>query len=694
MPDKEPTDNTEQNTETPPKGIPSVPPEPENSDSESQIEEERRRYGMDADLEAAPYESGLSVRTLVGAVFVALVMMPCSIYLSLVAGTELGAAAEWVSIILFSELARRSFMPLRRQEIYILFILATGLVGGGPFGGMIWNAYLQGSQEAISLGVAERLVSENIWWVVPITPDGTLSEAITMRTFWHRDWLPMITLMVFTAFIGKFQVLSADYFLFRIASDVERLPFPFAPIAAQGVTALAEASEGESWRWRWFSIGSMCGLVFGAVYIGVPTVTAGIFGEAIEILPIPWIDFTREISGVMPGSMMGLTTGIGGVITGFIVPFPIICGQFVASILTTVILPPFFVHAGLFKSWRPGLGVVQTSVLANLDLWTSVHLGVGLPVMFLGVFQTTKALLKHRDGRGAGTFEAPEGRGDFPLWMAVTAWAVTTAISTYISHWFVPDFPVWIFLVFGFLYTPFISYIGARMIGHAGSHVSFPPLADAAKILSGYKGIAVWYVGFQIHDFSGGASRFREIELTKTKFTSYFAVEFIMWPITFILSFAFWSVIWKLNPIPSAAYPFALRMWPFRAYSACLWQTATIQGNSTMLNAIKFDVVGYSAIVGGVSYYLLYLAKFSPMAWYGAVSGIGAWPHGMFLTMGGALLGRYYLAQKMGGKELLFKYSIVLSAGFSCGVGLVGMAGVAIALINGAITQTPFQVFR
>jgi hypothetical protein len=201
-------------------------------------------------------------------------------------------------------------------------------------------------------------------------------------------------------------------------------------------------------------------------------------------------------------------------------------------------------------------------------------------------------------------------------------------------------------------------------------------------------------VGMQIHDFSGGASRFREIELTKTKFSSFFAVEFIMWPITFLLSFAFWSVIWKMNPIPSAAYPFALRMWPFRAYQACLWQTATIQGNSTMLNAIKFDVVGYSAAVGGALYWALHAFKVSPMAWYGAVGGIGAWPHGMWWPMIGALLGRYYLARRVGGQEILFKYSIVVSAGFSCGMGLVGMAGVAIALINGAITQTPFQVFR
>ncbi|HOS65517.1 MAG TPA: hypothetical protein PK251_12255 [Candidatus Latescibacteria bacterium] len=664
--------------------------EGDRSTQEDKLAAERKKYGMDPELEMAPYESGLTARTLIGALFVAIVMMPASIYLGLVVGTGLGSAAEWVSIILFTELARRSFMPLKRQEIYILFILAGGLVGGGPFGGLIWNTYLQSSQEALSLGVAQRLTTENIWWAVP--PAG--SEAVALRTFWHRDWLPIVTLMVFTSLISRFQTLSSYYFLFRLTSDVERLPFPFAPIAAQGITALAEGSEGETWRWRWFSIGSMIGLVWGAIYVGVPTVTAGIFGTAIEILPIPFVDFTREIGNVMPGSLLGFNTDLGGIMWGFVVPFPIICGQVISAFLSSFVLPPFLVEAGILKSWRPGLGVVQASVLNNLDLWTSVSLGVGLPIMFLGVYESTKVLMRQRDGRGAGTFAPPPGRGDLPLWLAAAIWFVTSAFFVGLAHWLVPLFPVWIYILFAFVYTPFISYIGARMIGHAGTHVAFPPITQAAFILSGYKGIAVWWVGSQANDFSGGVSKFREIELTKTKFTSYFAVEFIMFPITFILSFAFWSVIWKMNPIPSSAYPFALKMWPLNAYNACLWQTATIQGNSTMLNAIKFDVIGYAAIGGGVLYAIIHFLHASPMWWYGLIGGLGAWPHGIFLSLTGALLSRYYLAKKFGGPEQWFKYAIVLNAGYACGVGLIGMAGVAIALINGAITQSPFQVFR
>ena len=73
---------------------------------------------MDLDaLEHGPYVDGFSIRTVIGALFVAVIMMPGAIYMGLVVGQSLGSAAEWVTIILFAELARRSFTQLKRQDI-------------------------------------------------------------------------------------------------------------------------------------------------------------------------------------------------------------------------------------------------------------------------------------------------------------------------------------------------------------------------------------------------------------------------------------------------------------------------------------------------------------------------------------------------------------------------------------------------
>ena len=61
------------------------------------------------------FEEGFTGKVMVGTLFVCLVMLPGSIYLGLVAGQGLGPAAQWVTIVLFSEIARRSFLPLKRQ---------------------------------------------------------------------------------------------------------------------------------------------------------------------------------------------------------------------------------------------------------------------------------------------------------------------------------------------------------------------------------------------------------------------------------------------------------------------------------------------------------------------------------------------------------------------------------------------------
>ena len=73
------------------------------------------------------YENGFTGKVALGALFVCLIMMPGAIYLGLVAGASLGSAAQWVTIVLFSEIARRSFLPLKRQEIYCLYYMAGAL---------------------------------------------------------------------------------------------------------------------------------------------------------------------------------------------------------------------------------------------------------------------------------------------------------------------------------------------------------------------------------------------------------------------------------------------------------------------------------------------------------------------------------------------------------------------------------------
>ncbi len=293
------------------------------------------------------YEEGFTGKVMVGALFVCLIMLPGAIYLGLVAGQGLGSAAQWVTIVLFSEIARRSFLPLKRQEIYCLFYMAGALAGsgfgglpgisGGPFGGFIATQYIM--QSPAMANVVHLLPA----WIGP-QPG---SPAYTHRTFLDAAWAVPIAVMLFGQIFDRMKWMGLGYLLFRITSDVERLPFPFAPIAASGATALAEASTKEdSWRWQVFSTGTIVGLIFGFFYLAVPIFTGVALGKPVQLLPIPFIDLTPATERILPTALTGYDPNLGLILVGFILPFSIVLGSFISSIGAQVCREPDLVPCG------------------------------------------------------------------------------------------------------------------------------------------------------------------------------------------------------------------------------------------------------------------------------------------------------------------------------------------------------------
>ncbi|NLF23478.1 MAG: peptide transporter, partial [Lentisphaerae bacterium] len=74
---------------------------------------------------------------------------------------------------------------------------------------------------------------------------------------------------------------------------------------------------------------------------------------------------------------------------------------------------------------------------------------------------------------------------------------------------------------------------------------------------------------------------------------------------------------------------------------------------------------------------------------YGMIRGFGALPHTMIIEIMGALAGRYYLQKKFGSTTFL-RMAPTLMAGYFTGVGLIGMATIAMNLIKNAVSSAPF----
>jgi hypothetical protein len=68
---------------------------------------------------------------------------------------------------------------------------------------------------------------------------------------------------------------------------------------------------------------------------------------------------------------------------------------------------------------------------------------------------------------------------------------------------------------------------------------------------------------------------------------------------------------------------------------------------------------------------------------------VGQLPHFTLPKLLGAWLGHCYFKKRYG-EENWMRYAPVLLAGFFCGMGLIGMLGIALALVAKSVSVLPF----
>jgi hypothetical protein len=625
------------------------------------------------------FEEGFDWKTIIGAIFIGFLMMPGSMYLQLVIGTGIGPAARWVTIILFAELAKRSYTELKQQEIFLLYYMA-GAALASPFQGLLWNQYLVQSDAAKMLGLTEFIPG----WVAPAIG----SESLLERTFFHRDWMIPILLLVGSQIIQRIDHFGLGYALFRITSDVEKLPFPMAPVGALGTMALAESTEDKkkSWKWRVFSIGGVIGLTFGSLYVLLPAVSGLLLTEPIRLIPIPWIDLTRHTEDVLPAVATGLQLDLGLIFLGMVLPFWAVMGGLVGLVITFAANPVLYKH-GILHRWRPGMGTVDTVFANNFDFYMSFGIGLGLAIGLVGVWYVLRSFWNSGGAQRVSfkkLFKPPPGRGDFNFWISIAIYVFSTLAYTGLCVWLVPKFPWIFFLGYGFIYTPVISYITARMEGIAGQFISLPLVREASFIAGakffGYQGIEIWYAPIPIHNYGEATVQFRKIELTGTSIRGIIKAEIVVFPVVMVASLLFSQFIWRLAPIPSSSYPYAQELWHLQALNTLLMQTSTLEGNSLFFQALKGSYVLGGLGFGMVTYVILNLLGLPVLLVYGVVRGLGqSTPHGLILEVVGAFLGRFFFLKRYG--TMWRQYAPVLLAGFSCGMGLTGMFAMGVTLI-------------
>ncbi|PTY06851.1 peptide transporter [Verrucomicrobia bacterium LW23] len=643
------------------------------------------------------FEEGFTWPAFFGALFVALLMVPGAMYMSLIAGAGIGSAAQWVTVILFIEVARRANKTLKRAEIFTLFYLA-GAALATPFSGILWNQFFAQSVSAQAHGITEHLP----YWIAPVDP-----AVLAQRSLFQWEWLPALGLIIFSTFMSRIDNMVLGYGLFRLTSDIERLPFPMAPLGAQGILALSEEQEEEklargddetekprSWRWRVFSVGSFLGLAFGLIYLAVPTVTGALLGKPIVLLPIPWLDWTQSTSPYLPAVATGLSLDAGQLFVGMVLPFQAIIGSLI-GLMATFIANPMLYQGGVLKSWTPGDNTVSTLFKNNLDFYFSFGIGLSLSIAVVGLIAVVRGFADLRNRRKAsGGLEisaVPEGRGDIGTRLVILCYLVSTVIYILVSGWLI-DWHAGVMMVmvfYGFLYTPLISYATARLEGIAGQVITIPMIREASFILSGYQGVAIWFLPIPMHNYGAMTVFYRQCELTGTRFKSIWKSEILLTPIILVSSLLFAHFVWSLAPIPGPQYPYAQAMWEMQAENQAIVFSSTLGGYSLFEEAFRWDYVLYGLGLGGASFGAMNWLHLPTFLIYGVVRGLGQMePHTIIPQVVGALLGRYYFQRRLGLKWR--QYVPVVAAGFSCGMGLIATLSIGCLFLIKSVFQLPY----
>lgn len=633
------------------------------------------------------FDEGFRWSALLGAVLIALVMVPGSIYMSLMQGSGVGGAAQWVMVLLFIEIAKRMHQSMNKAQIFVLFYMA-GAAMQMPFFGLLWNQYLVRSEAVIGSGFVEQIPA----WVAPTDP-----AVLARRSFFQTAWLPVIGMVLFSQILSRINNMILGYGLFKVTSDIERLPFPMAPIGAQGIAALAEDLDqanrsSSNRRWRVFSFGGAIGLVFGLLYLGLPTLSDALLGTSIRLLPIPFADWTGKTARILPAVATGFACDLGSFVMGTVLPFWAVMGG-VIGVAITFVLNPILYHTGHLVSWLPGDSTVETLFKNRVDFYFSFGLGISLAIAVIGIGSVVRGLREWR--RQAGTAEAvviPKSRGDLPFWLVGVVYAASTLLYILVSGWLIG----WhrgvmtVLCVYGFVYTPIISYATARLEGMIGQTVEVPFVREAGMLLSGYKGLACWFLPLPLHNYGTATMFYRKAELTGTRFPSIWKTESLLIPFVLVSAIFYVQLIWSMGEIPSAAYPFAEKMWSLQAKNQVLLYSATAGGYSQFFEAFKPMVIGAGLIAALGLFTVLRALAVPTFLLFGAIRGLDqSMPHSILLEMCGAFFARFYLEKAMGAGAWR-KTAPILAAGFGCGMGLVGMFCIGVKFMATAVIKTPF----
>ena len=640
--------------------------------------------GQEALSSAMEFYPGLTWRSVLAMIMAGLIFMPASIYLWLAVGYGASTAATYVTVILFSALARIYGTQLSRQELFIIYSIVGGIGGALPlYYWLVYRSYFVNNPLSLEFTLMGKPIREYvpIWMSPP-----PFSPVHKLRTLFHPDWLPAIAVNVLFAGLSVAAEVSLGMLLSYLYIEVEPLPFPFAQIDATMVNTLYEREHEHMF---YFLLSLTGGAVYGTILYLVPF----ILGPNARVIPYPWVDLTPYTQYFLPGAVIGIATDPTGFLYGMILPpsvtFSMMLGSFATWIFGNTLTLTVF--KGFAPEWveeyTPGMGIFLIYQRASLRLWLSTFMGISYGLaLYILIVARRKLIDAFKALARVGGVRRELGYPPTSVLFAV--FLASTLGSVLIYYVLVPGIPLWLPPFVSVVLSLVIALVGARVYGELG--LTFTPdfvynMWKAVVYFSPYQGYAGWVFTPVIAGFSTPwyVNATKTAYLTKTRPIDYYKAVIVSFIITTVLGLVFMDFFWRMAPIPSFIYPYVMGLWPFYAISDCLFATRQV--------AIRLDQIFLGmgvALLGGFGGYgaMRLGIPINPVALVGGTYALPPYTIMVFLM---SLLSKYVFARVMG-REKWASIRAVVIAGFLAGIGIIVAIGTALTLLSKASWVWPW----
>lgn len=619
------------------------------------------------------YEHGLTWRSILGILYVAIVMQPAVIWIWLSTGSMIYGLAMYAAVFLFGELAASAGKPLTKQEILVFLVGGGSATAGVFFAPMyIYNLYFRRHPLLASYGISQLLPD----WFAP----SPTSPVWSLRTFIHPDWILPVTLSLILVVLATGVDLSLGFLTREIYVVHEKLPFPMAHVSAQICSTLSERREK---RMRVFTVSAALSFAYSLLLYGVPMISEAL-GRSFQLIPLPWFDFNNLAQLVFPGASFGIATDPSIITIGLILPYEVTISIFIGSMALYFFGNWILVSLGIFTEWRPGMNLQNAWQRSTLNIWASPIIALAVAAGFIPLvlhpktlIESFKSLLKLPAGAG-------KERGTLSLKTILAIFFSGTVASVILAYVLVPGFPIWILLLLSVGWTFIINLIVAYSLGITGVALNIPYVREGTILASGYKGYDVWFAPlvFPSSQFTPGGANwcagFKVAELTSTWPMDLVKSLFIALPTAILFGFLYTQIFWTITPIPSSLFP--APFWDINVIMTSLFITGR-------LALFKIDWMVATFIIGVALQCLAEFAKV-PISLIGIAMG-AAWP---IANCTGLLVG-LILAKVLGrflGKTWVEEQRFTIIAGVAIGQGLVVAFSAGLAMILKSMWIKPF----